>query len=125
VGADQLAVAMGAAGAGGAEALRGAAAVVGERLLRAVGRIAAAPRAGALGPVRAAIARCRVALDERALVVIGARAIAPHTDALARRQIAVRLPSAVGMAVAEAMERAAGAGIDQAPAWRALAAPYG
>lgn len=125
VGADQLALALGAAGG---DALAAAARVVdgpsGERLRRAAARIGGPPRAGALGPVRAAIARCRVALDDRALLEIGARAIAPHVDALARRRLAVRLPRPAGLAVAGALAAFAGAPIEQVPAWRALAAPY-
>src|SRR3954470_8929746 len=79
VGADQLALALSAAGAG---AVAAAARVVGERLSAAAARIKLVPRAGALGPMRAVIVRCRVTLDDRALVRIGARAIAPHVDGL-------------------------------------------
>ncbi len=121
VGADQLALAVGAAGV---HALSAAAQVVGARLTRAAARIGVSPRAGALGPVRAAITRCRVSLDDRALLVIGARALAPHAAALARRQLAVRLPRPLGLAVADALESFARAPLDQAPAWRALGAAY-
>lgn len=120
VGADQLALALTAAGAG---AVAAAARIVGDRLTAAAGRIAAPPRAGALGPTRAAIERCRVALDERAPLRIGARAIAPHVDRLARLQIAHRLPRPVGLVVAEALAAAAGAPVADAPRWEALAAP--
>jgi hypothetical protein len=128
VGADQLALAVGAAGG---EAPAAAVRVAGARLARAAARIGTPPRAGALGPVRAAIGRCRAAvselhdargLDDRVLLAIGARAIAPHTDALARRQLAVRLPRPVGLAVAEALEAFARAPVEQAPGWRALGA---
>jgi hypothetical protein len=122
VGADQLALAFGAAGPTGGQALAAAARIVGDRLTRAASRIGLPPRAGALGPVRAAIARCRVSLDDRALPVIGARAIAPHADLLARRQFAARLPRPLGLAVAAALAAFAAAPVAQAPAWRALAA---
>ncbi|HEX2691395.1 MAG TPA: hypothetical protein VHN14_32500 [Kofleriaceae bacterium] len=118
-GADQLALALGAAGAG---ALARAVRVVGERLARAAERIAVAPRAGALGPVRAAIARCRIALDDRALVRIGARAIAPHVDPLARRQIVHRLPRPIGLVVGDELVAAVHLPVAHAPRWAALAA---
>jgi hypothetical protein len=130
IGADQLALAVGAAGG---EALAAAVRVVGARLARAAARIGGPPRVGALGPVRAAIARCKAAvaelqgggpLDDRALLAIGARAIAPHACALARRQLAVRLPRPLGLAAADALAAFAQAPIAQAPAWRALAATY-
>lgn len=115
-GADQLALALGAAGDG---ALAAAATLVGDRLTAAAARIALAPRAGALGPARAAIERCRVELDDRALVRIGARAVAPHLDALARLRVAQRLPRALGMVVAADLATAAQVGRD-APRWEAL-----
>lgn len=122
VGADQLALALGAAGG---SALAAAQQVVGMRLVRAVARIDRAPRAGGLGPVRAAIARCRGAQGEGSLVEIGARAIAPHTDALARRRLAVRLPRPLGLAVLDALAAFAETPLEHAPLWRALAAPVG
>src|SRR5262249_51969363 len=106
------------------EALAAAARIVGDRLLRATARIATAPRAGALGPARAAVMRCRVALDDRALLVIGARSLAPYTDALSRRQLAVRLPRPLGLAVEAALEAFARAPAEQAPSWRAFGAAY-
>lgn len=118
-GADQLALALGAAGG---QALAAAARVVGERLGAAAARISAAPRLGALGPVRAAIARCRVELDERALLRIGARAVAPHLERLARLRIAHRFPHAIGRWVAEELEAAARAPLVDAPRWDALIA---
>lgn len=120
VGADQLAFALGVAGGG---AVVAAARVVGDRLRAAAARIGAAPRAGALGPARAVIARCRGALDDHALVRIGARAIAPYVDRLARLQLAHRLPRPVGLIVAEELAAAAGADASDAPRWEALAAP--
>ena len=116
-GADQLALALGAAPEAYAAVVR----VVGDRLHAAVARIAIPPRAGALGPVRAAIERCRVDLDDRALLLIGARAIAPHTSALTRLQIAHRLPRPLGLAVLA--ELAAWARTADAPSWPALVAP--
>jgi len=122
VGADQLALAAGAAGPAATAALAGATRIVGERLPRAVARIGLPPRAGALGPVRAAIARCRVSLDDHALPVIGARSIAPYADLLARRQLAARLPRPLGLAVADALAAFAAAPSAQAPTWQALVA---
>ena len=97
IGADQLALALSAAGgdalAHAAVALGGAA---GARLRAAAMRIGVAPRIGALGGARAAIARSsgvRLADGDAALVRIAARAIAPHVrEAIAHRQLAVRLP---------------------------------
>ncbi|MGN6104290.1 MAG: hypothetical protein ACTHU0_04235 [Kofleriaceae bacterium] len=117
VGADQLALAMAAAGPA---ALAAAVRAVGAPLDAAASRISAPPRAGALGPARAAIARCRVALDDRALVRIGARAIAPHVHALARRQLAVRLARPLGLVVLDELAAHARDPVDQAPSWAAL-----
>jgi hypothetical protein len=119
-GADQLALALGAAGEG---AVAAAARVVGERLLAAAVRITKTPRAGALGPVRAAIARCWVTLDDRALVRIGARAVAPYVDPLARLQITHRLPRPLGLVVAGELVASAHLAIADAPRWEALATP--
>jgi len=119
-GADQLALALGAAGAG---AVARAAVVVGDRLTQAAQRIALAPRAGALGPTRAAIERCRVVLDDRALARIGARAIAPYVDRLARLQIMHRLARPLGLIVGDELAACAGAPASDAPRWAALAAP--
>jgi hypothetical protein len=121
-GADQLALALVAAGGG---AVVAAAQIVGERLIDAAARIAMAPRAGALGPTRAAIARCRVALGDRALARIGARAIAPHVDPLARLQIVHRLARPLGLVVRDELEGAAGFAAADAPRWEALAASGG
>jgi hypothetical protein len=119
VGADQLALALGAAGR---TAVAAAARILGDRLVAAAQRIARAPRAGALGPVRAAIERCRVPLDDRALVRIGARAIAPHLDPLAHRQIAYRLPRPLGLVIAGELAAAAGTALSAAPRREALIA---
>jgi hypothetical protein len=121
-GADQLALALTAAGGG---AVTAAARIVGDRLVEAAARIAVAPRAGALGPTRAAIARCRVALDDRALARIGARAIAPHVDPLARLQIVHRLARPLGLVVRDELEAARGVAAADAPRWEALAASGG
>lgn len=118
-GADQLALALGAAGNA---AVAAAARIAGGRLLEAAARIAVSPRAGALGPVRAAIARCRVTLDDRAVVRIGARAIAPYVDPLARLQIMHRLPRSLGLAVGDELVAAARLAVSEAPRWEALAA---
>ncbi|HEY0194481.1 MAG TPA: hypothetical protein VGC42_25385 [Kofleriaceae bacterium] len=121
-GADQLAFALEAAGSGAVARAAGAAAarVVGARLLAAAARIGVAPRLGALGPVRAAIARCRLELDARALLRIGARAVAPHLEPLARRRIAHRLPYAVGRWLGEELEAAARVPLVDVPRWPAL-----
>lgn len=118
-GADQLAFALAVAGGG---AVAAAARVIGDRLIEAAARIAVTPRAGALGPTRAAIARCRVALDDRAFARIGARAIAPHVDPLARLQIVHRLARPLGLVVRDELEAAAGGAAADAPRWEALAA---
>ena len=145
LGADQLALALRTAGKAAVAAV--AARVVGDRLLAASERIDAAPRSGALGPVRAAIARCRgldltgadAAVDELAatrlagsarglvddnlLLRIGARAVAPRVDTLARRQLAVRLPRPLGLVLIEELVAHASTPVDQCPTWLALAAP--
>ena len=109
IGADQLALVMASAGKRSND--------------RAGDRIARPPRAGALGPVRAAIARCQGALpDELAHVRIGARSIAPYFDGLSRRQLIVRLPRPLGLIVEAELAGAARVPIDQCPAWTALAA---
>lgn len=108
VGADQLAFALGAHAAN-------AATVFGERLLVAAARIGKAPRDGALGQRRAAIERARVDPDPVALLKIGARALAPHTDPLLRRQLVHRLPRPVGLAVARELRVYARTSVDDAP----------
>lgn len=119
VGADQLALALSAAGA---SAVTAAARIVGDRLVAAAARIARPPRAGALGPTRAAIGRCRVALDDQALLRIGARAVAPHLEGLARRQLIHRLARPLGLVVGGELAAAARAALADAPRWEALAA---
>jgi hypothetical protein len=121
VGADQLAMALGAAGP---EALASGIRVAGARLANAAVRIDEAPRRGALGPVRAAVERCRgIRLEAGATLVIGARAIAPHVArrALARERIMLRLPRALGLVVAAELAARAGDAVDRAPTWAALA----
>jgi hypothetical protein len=133
-GADQLALALavvggsaGGGGGGGAGSADGefarAAARIGERLHAAAARIAIAPRAGALGPRRAVIARCRIELDDLALLRIGARAVAPHLDPLARLRIRYRLPRALGRIVTVELAGGASAALADAPRWSALVAP--
>jgi hypothetical protein len=121
VGADQLALALSAAGG---DAITAATARVGDRLRAAAGRIAVAPRVGALGPVRAAIDRCRVELDSAALLRIGARAIAPHAgrDPLARLQIMHRLPRSLGQIAGDELAAGAHGALADAPRWAALVA---
>jgi hypothetical protein len=118
-GSDQLAFALAAAGG---DAVAASARIFGDRLIEAAARVAVAPRAGALGTTRAAIARCRVVFDDRALARIGARAIAPHVDPLARLQIVHRLARPLGLAIRDELEAAAGVAAADAPRWEALAA---
>ncbi len=113
IGADQLAFALGAHAAN-------AATVFGERLLVAAARIGKPPREGALGQRRAAIERARVDPDLLALLKIGARAFAPHTDPLLRRQLVHRLPRPVGLAVARELRVYARTPVDQAPVLAAV-----
>jgi hypothetical protein len=119
VGADQLALAFAAAGGG---ALTGAARVVGDRVRLAAVRITQAPRAGALGPVRAAIARCRIALDDHALARIGARTVAPYLEPLAHRRLVVRVPRALGRGLADELAAWGSVPLVDVPRWEALAA---
>lgn len=116
IGADQLAFALGSHAAT-------ATAVIGERLLVAAARIGKAPRNGALGQRRAAIERARVDADPLALLRIGARALAPHTDPHVRRQVMLRLPRPIGLAVARELRVYARTPVEDAPTWSALAAP--
>ena len=109
VGADQLAYALG-----------DKASALGARMAAVLARIAHPPRAGELGPRRAALARANLSLDATALIRIGARAIAPHLDAAMREVLVHRLPRPLGLVVrAEILGAPAGPG----PTWRALAAP--
>jgi hypothetical protein len=120
VGTDQLAHAMRTAGR---QALLAIATSV-PAVISAATRIDHLPRLGALGPARAAIARCRdidVARPESAML-IGARAIAPRVDALARRQLAVRLSRPKGLALLTELARFAHAPVDDGPTWAALGA---
>ena len=93
-----------------------------DHLIEAAARIAVPPRAGALGPVRAAIERCRVVLDGSALLRIGARAIAPYVEPLARLQLVHRLPRPLGLVVGDELAAAARIAVADAPRWDALAA---
>lgn len=121
VGADQLAHALRAK----PDALQAIASTLGrdgDRVIGAVRRITAPPRAGALGPTRDAIGRCRGDAGSDLLLVIGARTIAPYTDPLLRRQLAVRLPRPRGLLVLGELRARAGDPIARAPAWEALSA---
>lgn len=114
VGADQFAFALG-------EQARAV-----PSLASAIARIAKPPRAGGLGPQRAAIARCRdVSLDdELAFVRVACRALAPHLarDHVARLVLIRRLPRAVGVVVQRELAAHAATSFDQCPTWAALAA---
>jgi hypothetical protein len=124
-GADQLALALSVAGD---DALAAAAARIGDRMRVAAARIALPPRAGALGAARAAIGRCRGAgnghpeLAASALALIGARAIAPYIDVVARAQLMHRLPRPLGQVVGDALAAAAHGALGDAPRWSALVA---
>ena len=95
-------------------------------LAAAAARITKPPRAGELGPKRAAIERCRdVSLDDDlALVRVACRALAPHLAAnqLASLQLIRRLPRPLGLAVARELALHAATSFDQCPSWAALAA---
>lgn len=119
-GADQLALALGAAGG---DALAPAVRAVGDRLRAAAVRITRPPRHGGLGPTRAAIARCRIALDAHALIRIGARAVAPHLEPLERAQLVCRLTRSLGAVVGDALAAASDEPLGDAPRWDALTAP--
>jgi len=119
VAADQLAHALSSQPA----ALGAIARITGDRVLAAADRIPHPPRAGALGPIRDAIVRCRAEATGRELLLrIGARAIGPHTDPMTRRQLAVRLPRPLGLTLADEMLAHATTPLDRAPTWAALGA---
>ena len=92
------------------------------RVAAAVQRIATVPRAGQLGDRRAAIDRAKITIDDRALIRIGARAIAVHVWELPRVQLVHRLPRELGLVVRAELEHFAAAPVAAAPTWRALAA---
>lgn len=87
-------------------------------------RIHEAPRAGQLGPRRAAIARSTGTLDEALPLRIGARAVAPYVARrpLARAQLRCRLPRAWGVMVDAELRAHAQDPVESAPSWAALAA---
>lgn len=115
IGADQFAHALG-------EAARGAAGLV-----EACERITQPPRAGELGPKRAALARCRgVSLDdELAFVRVGTRALAPHlaTDQLACLQLLRKLPQAIAIVVERELRVHATTSVELCPSRIAIDAP--
>ncbi len=122
LGADQLAHALRAK----PDALEAIAATLGNggaRVASAVRRIGAPPRAGELGATRDAIARCRGDARSDLLIRIGARALAPHTDPMTRRQLAVRLPHPLGLAIEGELSAHAATPLDHSPTWSALGAP--
>jgi hypothetical protein len=120
VGEDQLAFAIGAAGS---RALSAASAQLGHDLTEVARRITEPPRRGELGQPRAAIARCRVVLDSRARLLVGARAIAPRTDPITVRQLGLRLALPLGELVISELLAYADDPVDAAPSWQALSAP--
>ncbi len=87
-------------------------------------RIHAAPRAGQLGPRRAAIARSSGTLDDALPMRIGARAIAPYVarQPLARAQLRCRLSVSAGSLLDGELRAHAADPIEHAPTWAALAA---
>ena len=104
-----------------AHALAGRDVPLGPELVQARARIALPPRAGALGPQRAALERCidLTPFDDESRVIAGARTVAPHLPVLARRALALRLPRPLGLRVLEAF---AGFARLAGPSWIALAA---
>lgn len=112
IGADQMAFALG-------EAAKAVPALAAAAL-----RITKPPRAGQLGPQRAAIARCRdVSLDDDlALVRVACRALAPHlaADPLASLQLTRRLPRSIGLVIERELALHAATALDRCPAWAAL-----
>jgi hypothetical protein len=90
----------------------------------AAARIEKFPRKDALGPKRAALARCRDAnLDDFAsLVTVAGRALAPHLaeHALACMQLTRRLPYEDGIVLERALDANADSALDQVPTWDAL-----
>jgi hypothetical protein len=84
-------------------------------LAPALARIDQAPRAGALGTRRDAIAR---AVGEP--FAIGVRALAPHLDLPLRRSVALRLPHPDALGIAAELTAHAGG---RSGAWLALVAP--
>ena len=75
-----------------------------------------------VGPALERIARCTIEMSPDAPLLIGARAIAPYTDALVRRQLALRLPRPRGRALWSELVQWAREPSEAAPAWDALAA---
>ncbi len=100
------------------------AATLGAGFAAAQARIGLPPRAGALGPQRAALERCmdQVPFDGDARVIIGARVVAPFVPALARRALGLRLARPLGQRVLAELERFARADPARGPSWPALVA---
>ena len=96
-------------------------------LAAAADRIARPPRAGRLGPTRAAALRCRdVSLDDDlAFVRVGSRALAPHlaTDQLAFLRLTRSMPRAIASVVVHEVRAHAATSLDHCPAWDAVAPP--
>jgi hypothetical protein len=108
VGADTIAFAVGKS-----------ATAISSKLGTAAVRIGQAPRVGEMGERRSAIERARIAIDEGALLRVGARTIAARLGHLERWQLAHRLPRETGVLG----ELEAFAGSAGGPSWRALSAP--
>lgn len=119
IGADQLAFALGSGAATAASKL-------GEPLRAAIARIGRPPRAGQLGPHRAAIERARdLSLDDDLVLVrLGSRALAPHIAAnrLAQLQLTRALPRPLGIVVERELLAHSSTLLANAPAWSALVA---
>lgn len=90
----------------------------------AITRIAKPPRAGSLGPHRAALDRCRGAslADPTALLRIAARTLAPHLAAepLRRLQLTRRMPYEQGRLVEAELVAHADVPLTSVPTWAAL-----
>lgn len=116
IGADQIAFALGSHAGAAAQQL--------PQLAAAQARIAKPPRIGNLGPQRAAIERVRgLALDdERAIMRVACRALAPHlaTNRLAQLQLSRAWDVTRGRVIEQELAAYADVSLDQVPTWAAL-----
>jgi hypothetical protein len=89
-------------------------------------RITKPPRAGNLGPRRAAIARCEgISLDDESKYQrIGSRALAPHlaSDPIGRLQLTRRLVRRLGLVIEAELHAHAAIPLADGPSWAAIVA---